>query len=99
MGTFVRKNELVCTGIFTPAPGQVGTPTSAELVLDYTNTSDVKTTEQIQMTVGTDGTWYALWDSSNCKGGSVEWMVHCWGGLVAATEGTFHIKANRANRV
>ena len=92
---FVRKNALVCSGVFTAADGSAAQPSNAELVVVYP-TATGSATATIELTV-TDGVWEGVWDSSAAISGRVDWMVHCWNGLVAATQGSFEVIANAAN--
>ena len=92
---FVRKNALVCSGTFLAADGSGAQPANAELVVAYPTASG-PATETIALTV-TNGVWEGVWDSSAAISGRVEWMVHCWNGLVAATQGSFEVIANAAN--
>ena len=93
---FVRKNSLICSGVFSALDGDPIQPTNAELVVVYNNPVGAPATETIPLGV-IDGVWSAAWDSSNAGPGRVEWMVHCWNGLVAADQGSFELIANRAN--
>lgn len=97
MTKFTRRNEIVCSGTFTAVDGSTAQPSAAEAVLVYTSMSGAKATVVVPLTVGAAAVWSGVWDSSNAAPGLVEWMIHCWGGLVAATEGSFYIEANRAN--
>jgi len=97
MALFVRKNELVISGTFVAADGSNTAPTNAEVVVVYpvgvgTQSATIPMTKNV-----TTGVWSATWDSSASDAGRVEWMAHCWGGLVAATEGSFELAANSAN--
>lgn len=96
MPRFVRKNELLFSGAFTLLDGSVGVPTAVNLVLAYTNTlgRHVQTTIAMSATLGI---WTALWDTSDCKDGNVDWLVYSTGSLIAADEGSFEIYANTAN--
>lgn len=97
MTVFVRKNLLVCTGVFLPASGSA-TPSAATVNLSFKNMSGVLTSEEVPLTLGTDGvTWTGTWDSSQCVGGDVEWAIWSTGDVQAAQQGKFTIKANRAN--
>jgi hypothetical protein len=100
MARFVRKNEIVCTGTFTATDGSGAVPLNAEAVLTYTNVSGATETDQIELAQNTvTGVWSGVWDSSNAQEGVVEWMIHCWNGLQAASQGSFYIVANKANTV
>jgi hypothetical protein len=96
MARFIRKNELVFTGTFTLADGTLGVPTAAYLVLSYTNNLGQPTKTTIGMT-STLGVWSAVWDTSDCRDGNVDWLVYSTGSLIAADEGSFDIYANSAN--
>jgi hypothetical protein len=100
----VRKNQILISGTFS-LPGADGVPalvqpSSATLILSYTNTQEkvVMTTIAMTYDAGTE-TWSGVWDSSDCKVGRVDWLVYSSGALVAADEGSFHIYANDANTV
>lgn len=96
---FVRKNALVCNGVFTAVEGDLtAQPNNAELVVAYTNTAGAPATQTIELSVA-DGVWSGSWDSSVAGPGRVDWMVHCWNGLVAAAQGSFEVIANSANIV
>jgi hypothetical protein len=97
MTTFIRKNTLQISASFTPLPGSTAAPSNAEAVLRYLNTSGAVAVDQVTMTLGDNALWTADWDSSNAAPGVVQWMAHCWGGLIAATDGDFTLKANSAN--
>lgn len=92
---FVRKNALVCSGTFAAADGSSAQPANAELVVVYP-TATGSATETIELVVA-NGVWEGAWDSSAAVSGRVDWMVHCWNGLVAATQGSFEVIANAAN--
>lgn len=96
MSRFVRGNEVVCSGTFTPAFG-TAQPSAAEAVLTYKDTSGDDQTSTITLTKGTDNVWSGTWDSNLAGCGTVEWVIRCSGGLQAATQGTFVIVANTAN--
>lgn len=93
---FVRKNALVCSGVFAAADGSSAQPSDAELVVSYTSTTGVPATETIALSE-VNGVWSGAWDSSTAGPGRVDWMIHAWNGLVAATQGSFEIIANSAN--
>lgn len=102
MARFVRKNSLVCSGTFTAVDGSGATPLNAELIIVYPTTVATLTTPSTTATatIGlsvTGGVWSGVWDSSVAVAGRVDWMVHCWNGLVAADQGSFELIANRAN--
>lgn len=98
MTVFVRKNLLICSVTFAAADGSTTQPLNAELVVNYTNMAGVQETDTVPMS-NTAGTWTASWDTSFCSGGRVDWMVHCWNGLVAADQGSIEVVANGANTV
>jgi hypothetical protein len=98
MAAFIRKNELICSGTFVAADGSGAVPVSAELVVTYTGVSGATQTDTIAMGVDPiTGIWSAVWDSSNAQGGRVDWMAHCWDGVIAADQGSFELLANAAN--
>jgi hypothetical protein len=97
MARFTRQNELVCTGVFAPVDGSSAAPSAAEAVLVYVDQSGTQVTAHVAMSVGADGVWSGVWDSSAAGEGYVEWTIRCWGGLVAAMDGSFYISANKAN--
>lgn len=96
MSRFVRKNQLVFSGTFTLATGAVGTPTTANLVLSYTNTIGKLVRATVAMT-NTLGVWSCTWDTSDAADGQVDWMVYGSGALIAAAQGSLDIDANPAN--
>ena len=97
---FVRKNALVISGVFRVDDDEVAQPTSVTAVLHYENTVGVKVSTSIALDKNLDNNvWSATWDSSDCKNGHVEWMVYGSGAVVAATQGSFDIVANDANKV
>jgi hypothetical protein len=95
---FVRNNELVCSGAFSAADGSGAQPASAELVVVYTDPAGASATEVIPL-VETNGVWSGAWSSSNAGPGRVDWSVRCWNGLVAASQGSFELIANRASMI
>jgi hypothetical protein len=96
MARFIRKNLITCTAVFAPTDGSNAAPLNAEAVLVYKNTSGSIQTDNVPLAV-TNGVWTGTWDSSLAQGCEVQWMVHCWNGLIAAQEGDFAIVANNAN--
>jgi hypothetical protein len=96
MQTFTRKNVLVCSGTFTAINGG-GTPTNAEMIIAFTNLAGAAVTETINLVLS-GSAWSGAWDSSEAAGGRIDWMAHCWGGLVAAQQGNFELCANPANK-
>ena len=99
MSEFTRHNTLVLNAKFTALPGDASTPSAAEARLVYRDLAGSEREEVIPLTLDTDGvTWTCTWDSGNSGPGRVEWSARCWGGLQAATQGSFNVKANSANR-
>ena len=96
MQKFVRGNEIVCSGTFTPVTGTTQ-PANAEAVLAYTDTDGDPATSTITLTMDVDKVWSGVWDSNLAKDGCVEWVIRCSGGLQAAAQGTFLLLANTAN--
>lgn len=94
----IRKNLVTIRATFTPIAGQVGTPSAARVDLVYLDLSGAEGRASIDMAQQTDGSWTAEWDSSAASNGEVEWAAYCWGGLQAADQGRFVVKANRANK-
>lgn len=98
MQKFVRGNYIVCSATFQPLSGS-GEATGAEAVLVYTNDAGDEETEVIHLTEA-DGSWAGVFDSSVCKDATeqtVDWVIKSTGGVVAATQGSFKVLANRAN--
>lgn len=99
MTEFTRYNELVLSAKFTPVPGQIGSPSAAEVRISYLDLSGSQRSVNIPLTLSEDGvTWTCVWDTTNAGPGHVDWTARCWGGLVASTEGNFHIRANASSR-
>lgn len=96
MARFVRRNELLFSGVFTLPDGTVGVPTAVNLVLAYTNNLGQATKVTIAMSVAL-GVWSCVWDTSDCRDGNVDWLVYSTGALIAADQGSLDIYANTAN--
>lgn len=97
MVAFIRKNALLISGTFTAADGSGDVPTNAEVVIVYPTLAG-RQTATIEMSLDTTtNIWSASWDSSVAIAGRVDWMAHCWGGVTAAAEGSFDLRANLAN--
>ena len=95
----IRKNEVTFRATFKPIPGTVGVPSVAYVKLVYTNTGGQSATETIPMNgPDADGVWTATWDTRPARDGEVFWSVWCEGGLKAADEGMFRVKANAASK-
>jgi hypothetical protein len=92
---FVRKNALVISGSFIAADGSGTQPANAEVVIVYTSPTG-PATQTIAM-AQTGAIWSASWDSTVAVPCRVDWMAHCWGGLQAASQGSFELIANSAN--
>ena len=97
MSRFVRKNSIICATTFTANDGSGLQPSTAEAVLVYKNTAGQLQTDTVPLALGADNVWSGSWDSSNAAAGKVEWVITCSGPLQAATEGVFHVLANKAN--
>ena len=95
---FVRNNELVCSGTFSAADGSGAQPANAELIVAYTSPGGLPSVETIPLVVN-NGVWAGAWSSSNAGPGRVDWSVRCWNGLVAASQGSFELIANRASMI
>ncbi len=96
---FVRNNELVCSGVFAAVDGDLAIqPANAELVVVYTTPTGDPATEIIPLTENA-GIWSGSWSSSNAGPCRVDWSVRCWNGLVAASQGSFELIANRASMI
>ena len=96
MQKFVRGNEIVCSGTFTPVTGTTQ-PSSAEAILVYTDPAGDPATSTISLTKDANNVWSGVWDSNLSGAGTVEWVIRCCTGLQAAAQGTFLILANAAN--
>ena len=96
---FVRNNELICSGVFSAVDGDItAQPANAELIVVYTDPAGASATETIPL-VETNGVWAGAWSSGNAGPGRVDWSVRCWNGLVAASQGSFELIANRASMI
>lgn len=95
----IRGNVVVWTCEFS-APGFPGAePSSALLRVAYPSAAPDSGEAEIPLTKGLDGKWTGEWNSSTAAfGGTVSWWVKATGGLIAATEGSFLLKANAANK-
>lgn len=96
MASFIRGNEIICSGTFTPVAGTVQ-PALAEAVLSYTDTAGDPATSTITLTKDADDVWSGVWDSNLAGCGTVQWVIRCSGGVQAAAQGSFVITANAAN--
>lgn len=97
MQKFTRKNILVLSGTFTASDNSGATPSNAEAILSFLDGAGTPQSATFPLTLS-GGNWTGEWDSSAAAGGRVDWMAHCWGGLVAAQEGTIELCANAANK-
>ena len=97
MTKYTRGNELIFKATFGAIDGTDAQPENAELDIAYTDNANAKVRKTHSMTQQVDGSFVYTWDSRDCKGGDVFWVAHCWNGLIAATQGTFTLEANRAN--
>ena len=96
MNQFVRKSRIKFSMKITPLDGGTVVPAAAHLTLAYMNTSGSRRTANIDL-VNNAGSWEAEWDTSDAAPGQVEWMAYCEGLVQAATQGSIHIVANKAN--
>lgn len=96
MQKFDRGNVIVLSAVFTPSTG-TAQPTSAEAVLVFTDPNGDTASSIVNMDDEGDGLWAGRWDSDECGGGVVEWVIRSDGPLKAATQGKFQIVANKAN--
>jgi|GEM_PF-3825264 len=96
MSRFIRGNDIVCSGKFTPVTG-TSQPSMAEAVLTYTDPDGDPASSTITLTKDANNVWSGVWDSNLAGCGIVQWVIRCSGGLQAATQGTFVIVANAAN--
>ena len=97
MQKFVRGNEIVCSGTFTPVVG-TSQPTGAEAVLVYPDkTTGASVSSTISLNPDANYVWSGVWDSRLAQEGEVEWVIRCNGGLEAAAQGKFYLLANSAN--
>jgi hypothetical protein len=105
MATFVRKNAITFTAVFTAADGSGTQPSTATLRIFYTNTSGTQSYDNIDMTYNAVndayplGNWTGVWDSNVAGRGNVEWVVYGAGSIEAANQGQFQVLANAANNV
>lgn len=99
MSTFTRRALLKFNAKFLPIPGEVGSPSAAEVKLAYKDLSGSERQDTVSLTLNADGeTWECVWDTTNTGAGRVDWAARCWGGLQAAVQGHFTVAANTANR-
>lgn len=104
MASFVRKNLLVIKAFFNAPEGWSSDtippqPSSAVAVVRYCTLQGSTNETSINLTLGGDGvTWSGTWDSSVAGPGRVDWVVYSSGGVEAASQGSFVIQANSANR-
>lgn len=96
MAKFIRGNEVVCSGTFTPVTG-TAQPSSAEAVLVYTDPNGDPASSTVTLTKDANDVWSGVWDSNLSGCGIVQWVIRCSGGVQAATQGMFIIAANTAN--
>lgn len=97
MQKFVRGNQIVCSGTFTPVSGSAQ-PEQAHARLTYTDTSGEEATSLITLYKNeTTGVWTGTWDSALAQECDVDWVIHGFDGLEATAQGTFKILANRSN--
>jgi len=96
MQKFVRGNNIVCSGTFTPASGS-SAPTSAVAILTYKDaTTGLATSSTVSLTLSS-GVWSGTWNSLLSQEGIVEWRIQASGVLQAAAQGQFLLQANDAN--
>lgn len=99
MDSFIRKNKMLIAVSFAPVDGSSDEPTSAFCHLSYKRKGGKKWSETI--TLGKNpitGKWTGVWDSSKAEAGEVDWVAESAGPVVGATQGTFLIEANDANK-
>lgn len=96
MQKFVRGNMLVISGTFTPVTG-TAQPTSAEAVLVFTDPNGDEKSSVVPLAADVDGVWSGPWDTRECGGGTVDWVLRSDGPVKAATQGRFQVVANDAN--
>ena len=96
MQKFVRGNQIVCSGTFTPTSGTAA-PTSAVAILTYKDaTTGLASSSTVSLT-NDAGTWSGSWNSLLAQEGTVEWRIQASGALQAAAQGQFLLQANDAN--
>lgn len=96
MQKFDRGNLLTLSATFVPATGDA-TPTSAEAVLVFMDPNGDPASAVVDLEVDAKGIWSGRWDSDECGGGVVEYVLRSDGPVKAATQGKFMIVANKAN--
>ena len=96
---FVPGPPVLVNNCLVPGPPTSDQPTSGIVVLRYTNLTGQPATATLNMTSAGTPTfiWTAVWDSSACIGGRVDWSVYFSGNVQAAQDGHFNIRANAAN--
>lgn len=98
MQKFVRGNQIVCSGTFTPISG-TATSSAAEAVVVFTNEAGDETSETLTL-ANDGGVWTGVFDSRMCKDSTdqdVEWVIRSTAGILATAQGSFRILANKAN--
>jgi|KBSSwiStaDraftv2_1062776.scaffolds.fasta_scaffold374562_3 hypothetical protein len=94
----IRGNAVFFSFVFLDETNAVTTADSAEVEVTYP-ARDGFATETISLTL-TSGSWQGSWDTTNSRGGWVQYHVHAHANLNTdefAQDGRFLLKANRAN--
>lgn len=93
----VRGSVEEFTTTFTDQDGGAVTPASAELIVNYLGEDGERvSTEPITATEQTDGSWFALWDTSVAQPAQVDWVIRSTN-PASAEQGSFMLVANLAN--
>ena len=88
MPSFVRKNVVTFSTVFTAADGTATQPAAANVVVSYVDEGGSGHQDTLEMTYNAPiGNWTATWDTSASGDGSVSWMVYGYGTLQGATQG------------
>jgi hypothetical protein len=94
--TIVRGNIVEIRTTFADIDGAAVDPLSAIATINFVSADNIRETVNFAMEVDTDGTWFALWDSSEALQGRVYWSILATD-PASADEGFFELKANLAN--
>lgn len=96
MQSFTRGNLIDIAASFS-SDGSNAAPSVAEVEFGFVANGSPKR-EILPLTFDVNAaTWRGRWDSSECDGGTVDYVVRCRGDLVAATQGVFRLWSNDAN--
>lgn len=95
----VRGSEVEFEAVFSSTASPNAQADSATLRINFPISTIKRMSVELDLVKSQDNKWRAVWDTSDAlRGGVVDWSVQSQGGIVAASEGTFLLEANRANR-